>query len=75
MSKQDSHHVVPHGDAWAVKRSGSDRVSGIYDTQTEAIQDGRRISQNQGTELFIHRPNGQIRERDSHGHDPFPPKG
>lgn len=75
MSKQDSHHVVPHGDQWAVKRGGSERVSSIHNTQEEAIQDGRRISQNQGTELFIHRPNGQIRERDSHGHDPYPPKG
>jgi hypothetical protein len=26
-------------------------------------------------ELLIHGRNGQIRERDSHGHDPFPPQG
>jgi hypothetical protein len=25
--------------------------------------------------LFIHGRNGQIRGRDSHGNDPFPPKG
>ena len=75
MAKKESHHVVPHGDAWAVKRSESDRVSRIYNTQTEAINGGREISKNQGTELFIHRPNGQIRERDSHGHDPYPPQG
>lgn len=75
MSKNGSHHVVPHGDGWAVRRDGSERVSRTYDTQTDAIQGGRQISQNQGTELFIHRPNGQIRERDSHGHDPYPPKG
>lgn len=74
-NKTPSHHVVPHDDAWAVRRSGADRVSGIFDTQQEAIDAGRRISQNQGTELFIHRPNGQIRDRDSHGHDPYPPKG
>lgn len=75
MSKKDSHHVVPHGDQWAVVRSGSDRASGLYDTQQQAIDAGREISQNQSTELFIHRPNGQIRDRDSHGHDPNPPKG
>lgn len=75
MTKKDSHHVVPHGDGWAAKRSGSDRAIRTYDTQAEAIQGARQISQNQGTELYIHRPNGQIRERDSHGHDPYPPKG
>lgn len=75
MSNKPSHHVVPHNDAWAVRKSDSDRVSGVYPTQEKAIDAGRAISKNQGTELFIHRPNGQIRERDSHGHDPFPPKG
>ncbi|HAZ0557035.1 TPA: DUF2188 domain-containing protein [Enterobacter hormaechei] len=25
--------------------------------------------------LVIHRPNGQIRDSDSHGKDPYPPKG
>ena len=75
MSNKPSHHVVPHNDAWAVRKNDSDRVSGLYPTQEKAIDAGRTISKNQGTELFIHRPNGQIRERDSHGHDPFPPKG
>lgn len=75
MSKKDSHHVVPHGDQWAVRRSNSDRASGIFDTQQEAINGGRETSRNQGTELVIHRPNGQIRDRDSHGNDPYPPKG
>lgn len=73
--KKGSHHIVPQGDQWAVRRSNSDRASGLYDTQQAAIDAGREISRNQGTELFIHRPNGQIRERDSHGHDPYPPKG
>ncbi|WP_428844897.1 DUF2188 domain-containing protein [Klebsiella pneumoniae] len=33
------------------------------------------MSRNQESELVIHRPNGQIRDRDSYGKDPFPPKG
>lgn len=74
-TKKDSHHVVPHDDQWALRRSGSDRVSGVFNTQQEAIDAGRTISRNQGTELFIHRPNGQIRDRDSHGNDPESSKG
>ena len=74
MTKKN-HHVVTHNNQWAVRREGSERVSGTYRTQQEAIDAGREISRNQHTELIIHRPNGQIRDRDSHGHDPFPPKG
>jgi hypothetical protein len=47
----------------------------VHDTQKEAIDRGREIARNQGTELFIHGRDGQIRERDSHGNDPHPPKG
>jgi uncharacterized protein YdaT len=68
-------HVVPHGDQWAWRREGSERVSGITDTQTDAVERARPAAVRDGVELIIHRPNGQIRDRDSHGHDPYPPKG
>ena len=54
---------------------GNSRVTGVYDTQAEAIQAGRQIATNQGSELFIHGRSGQIRERNSYGHDPYPPEG
>ena len=41
----------------------------------EAINAGREIARNQNTELFIHGRDGCIRERDSYGSEPFPPKG
>ena len=70
-----NQHVVPHGDTWAVKGAGNSRATSIHDTQKEAEDAGRRIAENQGSELVIHRPDGRIRDKDSHGHDPFPPKG
>ena len=70
-----SHHVVPHGDQWAVKKGGGTKSIVVVPTQGEAIDIARPISKNQGSELFIHRPNGQIRDRDSHGHDPKNSKG
>ena len=73
MSK--SHHIVPHKGGWAIKRSGSERASHVCGTQREAIDKGRGISRNQGTELFIHGKDGRIHERDSHGNDPCPPRG
>lgn len=73
MAKRD-YHVVPYGGGWAVRRENSDRVSSTHDTQAQAIQTGRQYAQNQGTELVIHRPNGQIRDSDSYGRDPNPPR-
>lgn len=76
MSKSKSHHVVPDPDGgWNIKKSGSSRVSGHFDTQKEAINKAREISSNQNSELYIHGRNGQIREKDSHGNDPYPPRG
>lgn len=69
-------HVPPHPDSgWQVKTEGNRRATARTNTQREAIDIARPMSQNRGVEWGIHRPNGQIREKDSHGHDPYPPKG
>lgn len=70
-----NQHVVPNGEKWAVKGAGNSKNTAICNTQKEAIDIARQISRNQGSELFIHGKDGRIRERDSHGNDPFPPKG
>lgn len=68
-------HVVPNGDKWSVRRSGSSKASGTYSTQEQAISRAKEIAKNQSTELYIHGRNGRIRERNSYGNDPHPPKG
>ena len=73
MSKKPVH-VTPRGDDWQVIRSGSDRASAVTSTQGDAIEIGRGIARNQDTELFIHGRDGRIRDRDSYGNDPCPPK-
>jgi uncharacterized protein YdaT len=73
-NKGNQHHVVKHGDGWAVKRSGSERSSVVTDTKQQAVDQGRAISRNQGTELVIHKQDGAIQRSDSHGRDPNPPK-
>lgn len=74
MSRKNQH-VVPHGNQWAVKGEKNERATKIVDTQTKAIKIARDIAINQKSELVIHRPNGQIRDKDSHGNDNFPPRG
>lgn len=71
-----SHHVVPNPDGgWDVKRGGASRVSVHTDIKQDAIDRAREISKNQGTELIVHNRDRQIAWRDSHGNDPYPPKG
>lgn len=74
MAKRNSHHVVPNSKGgWDVKKGGAQKSSGHFDTKKEAEKAGRKISQNQGTELVIHGKDGKIQSSDSHGHDPNPP--
>lgn len=70
-----NQHVVPHQEGWAVRGEGNSRATSVHDTQAEAAAAGREIAQNQKSELLIHGRDGRIRERDSFGNDPFPPKG
>lgn len=70
-----NQHVVPHGDEWAVQGAGNTRATSLHQTQSAAAEAARAIAINQQSEVVIHRPNGQIRDKDSYGRDPFPPKG
>ena len=75
MPKNPPVHVVPRGDQWAVEREGAERASSLHPTQAQAEQAGRLTARNEETEFLLHGRNGQIRERDSYGNDPFPPRG
>lgn len=70
-----NQHVVPHQEGWAVKGAGNQRATSVHDTQQQAIDVARSIARNQESELVIHRQDGRIRDKDSYGNDPFPPKG
>jgi hypothetical protein len=79
MAKKTSntHHVTydKKNDDWKVIRGNADRASGRFDTKEEAVRAGREVSRNQGTELKIHNQDGKISQSDSHGRDPYPPRG
>jgi hypothetical protein len=73
MAKKD-YHVVPRGGDWAVLGEGNERASSIHKTQKQAIDSGRNMARKNKSELVIHRKNGQIRDSDSYGNDPCPPR-
>jgi hypothetical protein len=73
MTKQ--HHIVPNLEGgWDIKKTGAEKSSGHFDRKDDAVDRGREISRNQGTELVIHNKDGRISSSDSHGNDPCPPR-
>lgn len=71
-----NQHVTPHSSGgWQVKGAGNAKATVITSTQAEAISTARAIAKNQKSELIIHGRNGRIREKNSYGNDPYPPKG
>lgn len=75
MAKGKNQHIVPHPEGWAVKAAGAQRATRVTPTQQEAINIARSIATSQQSEMIVHRPNGQIRQKNSYGNDPHPPKG
>jgi uncharacterized protein YdaT len=59
---------------WAVKGEGNKRASSVHETQKAAINAGKPIAESNKSELVIHGRDNLIRDKDSYGHDPNPPK-
>jgi hypothetical protein len=70
-----NQHVVKrdHG-SWAVRGAGNNRDTSRHPTQGDAVDAARDIARNQKSDVVIHRADGRIRDRDSYGNDPFPPR-
>ena len=71
-----NQHVVPNRTGgWDVKGAGNSRATKHTTTQSEAIKIATGIAKNNSGDVIIHGKNGQIRERNSYGNDPYPLKG
>jgi hypothetical protein len=73
MSKKNLH-IVPVDSGWAVKREGQQQPLSQHRTQENADKAARPIAKHDGVELVTHGRDGKIRDKDSFGHDPNPPK-
>lgn len=71
-----NQHVTPHSNGgWQVKGAGNSRATVRTKTQADAIKVARNIAINNSSEVVIHNTHGQIRDKNSYGNDPYPPKG
>lgn len=74
MTKKRDIHVVPHSDGWATRKEGSDRAGTVERTQGKAIAAAVDQAKRERVEVVIHGRDGKIRDSDSYGKDPFPPR-
>jgi hypothetical protein len=77
LHNMKNYHITKRDDGkWQYKLPNADRASGITNTQAQAEQAAKKSAKNAGGgEITIHRPNGQIRDRDTiaPANDPNPP--
>ena len=74
--KSNTRHVVPNQNSgWSSKKGGSQKASKNFKTKKEAEKWSRDLSKKEGSELVIHKKDGTIQRKDSHGNDPYPPRG
>jgi hypothetical protein len=79
MSKGKSNvHVVPvqtrAGQQFVVKEAGNPTPLTRPSTQAKAIDKAIPIAKQNQSDVVIHGRNGAIRDRDSYGNDPNPPR-
>ena len=75
MSSNDYWVSLRKDGKWALKRSGSKKATSLHKTQKEAEAKARELAIKSGSEVFIKGKDGKIRDRNTYGDDPFPPKG
>jgi hypothetical protein len=63
-------HIVPADGKWRVEVTGEQQPRSIHERQSDAAAVGRQIAQRNQAELLIHGRDGQVRERNTYGHDP-----
>ncbi len=74
MPKNQYHLVPDHNGGWKIIKSGAKKASNHFDTKKEALKRARELSKKYKAELKIHDKHGRIRQSDSHGNDPYPPR-
>ena len=75
MATPSSVHTTPNKNGAGWTNTSAGQTLGTYATQAEAETAGRSHAQTTRAEHHIHGRDGKIREKNSYGGDPHPPRG
>jgi hypothetical protein len=74
MSAKSKHVVTNPSGGWSVRNSGAARASRVFKTEGDAVKYAREVARHEGAELYVHRRDGTVRERESYGAERLPPR-
>ncbi|REJ08123.1 DUF2188 domain-containing protein [Halobacillus trueperi] len=60
---EKGQHVVAHEEGWAVKTEDAKQPSDVFDKKQDAIDRAKEIAENKGTQVVIHKKDGNIQEK------------
>jgi hypothetical protein len=69
-----NYHSVPWKGAWAVKKEGVKSPLSVHRTQSVSEVKVHTLAKQAEVEAVYHNKLGQIKDKDSFGNDPMPPK-
>ncbi|XVJ51447.1 MAG: DUF2188 domain-containing protein [Vampirovibrio sp.] len=75
MAEKKSYWTTPHPEGWAVKGEGNERATSVHSTQAKAWAETQQRARQNESEAYLQNRQGQIRERNTYGHDPEKTKG
>jgi Uncharacterized protein conserved in bacteria (DUF2188) len=71
----DVHVLRDKNGGWLVRVEGALRPRSTHESQAQASRAGRELARKNRSELFVHGPDGKIRERSTFGRDPRQTEG
>jgi len=74
-SQKQPYHVMPgFSGGWHLCKENALRASSTYRTQSEAVEQARKVARREGVELVIHRDDGSVKKFVHYGRNPSPLK-
>jgi hypothetical protein len=74
MAKKDGWVTGNRTEGYKVRTEGAGRAASVHETQRSAIDAARELAETRRSELIVQDQHGRIRQKDSFGNDPNPPK-
>ena len=58
-----NQHIFPEENGWVIKNLWSGEISKLFASQKEALEHAKLIARAEKNSIFIHGPDGRIKER------------